>query len=243
MDTVRSIDRHASADEAMAILEEDGAVIYRQVVDDEVVDRVNAELEPFLSRAYYGEGEFWGNKTKRVSSLVAKSKSYGEELATCPQILGVMDRLLLPRCERYQLHVTQAVRIGPGQGLQIIHRDDALMPFRHPGPQCLCNTMWALTDFTIRERRHQRGSGKPCLGRRHLPRRRHAEGLCRHAARLVPDLSGLGLSRRWPEQYRGRVAHRRDYRLQPGMATPGGEPVSCGPSGRSAQTCAKTCNT
>lgn len=148
MDTVRSIDRHASADEAMAILEEDGAVIYRQVVDDEAIDRVNAELEPYLSRAYYGEGEFWGDKTKRVSSLVAKSKSYGEELATCPQILGVMDRLLLPRCERYQLHVTQAVRIGPGQGLQIIHRDDALMPFRHPGPQCLCNTMWALTDFT-----------------------------------------------------------------------------------------------
>ena len=53
--------------------------------------------------------------TKRVSSLVAKSKTYGEELATCPQILGVMDRVLLPRCERYQLHVTQAVRIGPTQ--------------------------------------------------------------------------------------------------------------------------------
>ena len=149
MNEVRSIDRHASADEAMAILEQDGAVIYRQVVDDEVVDRVNAELEPFLSRAYYGEGEFWGDKTKRVSSLVAKSKTYGEELATCPQILGVMDRLLLSHCERYQLHVTQAVRIGPGQGLQIIHRDDALMPFRHPGPQCLCNTMWSLTDFTV----------------------------------------------------------------------------------------------
>ena len=149
MNEVRSIDRHTSADEAMAILSEDGAVIYRQVVDDEVVDKVNAELDPFLSRAYYGEGEFWGNKTKRVSSLVAKSKTYGEELATCPQILGVMDQLLLPRCERYQLHVTQAVRIGPGQGLQIIHRDDALMPFRHPGPQCLCNTLWALTDFTI----------------------------------------------------------------------------------------------
>ena len=149
MDEVRSLGRRASTDEAMAVLEEDGAVILRNLVDDDVVDRVNEELEPYLARAYFGEGEFWGHKTQRVSSLIAKSTTYGEELATAPQILAVMDRLLLPRCERYQLHVTQAVKIAPGEGRQIMHRDDGLMPFRHPGPQCLCNTMWALSDFTI----------------------------------------------------------------------------------------------
>ncbi len=149
MDEVRSLERDASTDEAMAILEEDGAVIFRSLVDDDVMDRVNEELEPYLGRAYFGEGEFWGRKTRRVSSLIAKSKTYGEELATAPQILAVMDRLLLPRCERYHLHVTQAVRIAPGEGRQIVHRDDGLIPFRHPGPQCLCNTMWALSDFTV----------------------------------------------------------------------------------------------
>lgn len=149
MAEVRSIDRTTSTDAAMTILEEDGAVIVRNLVDDDVIDRVNEELEPYLGRAHFGEGEFWGYRTKRVSSLVAKSKTYGEELATSPQILAVMDRLLLPRCERYHLHVTQAVRIGPGEGRQIVHRDDGLMPFRHPGPQCLCNTMWALSDFTV----------------------------------------------------------------------------------------------
>ena len=144
MAEICSIDRDASAEEAMKILDRDGAVIYRNVVDGDVIDRVSEELEPFLKRAFDGEGEFWGYKTKRVASLIAKSPTYGTALATCPQILGVMDKLLLPHCERYQLHVTQAVRIRPGEGRQIVHRDDALMPFRHPGPQSLCNTMWSL---------------------------------------------------------------------------------------------------
>jgi len=148
MKHVRSIDRNTSTDEAMAILEADGAVVYRNLVDDDVIDAVAAELDPYLQRAFNGEGDFWGYKTKRVAALVAKSATYGTHLATNPAILAVMDRLLKPHCERYQLHVTQAVRIGPGEGRQIIHRDDALMPFRHPGPQCLCNTMWALSDFT-----------------------------------------------------------------------------------------------
>jgi ectoine hydroxylase-related dioxygenase (phytanoyl-CoA dioxygenase family) len=148
MAEVRSIDRNTPAEEAMAILKEDGAVVYRNLVDEDVIDQVRRELEPYLERAYNGEGEFWGYKTKRISSLIAKSKTYGEELATNPRILAVMDQLLLPHCARYHLHVTQAVAIGPGEGQQIIHRDDGLMPFRHPGPQSLCNTMWALTDFT-----------------------------------------------------------------------------------------------
>ena len=79
---------------------------------------------------------------------MAKSRTFAERVAPNPVILAVMDRLLGPRCERYQLHVTQTVNIGPGEGEQILHRDDGLLPFVHPGPQALCNTIWALTDFT-----------------------------------------------------------------------------------------------
>jgi len=148
MSEVRQIDAGTSADAAMEILQTEGAVIYRNLIGAEQIARVRGEIQPYLERAYNGEGEFWGRKTKRVSALVAKSKSFGTEIATHPTVLAVMDRLLLPSCSRYQLHVTQAVHIGPGQGLQIIHRDDALLPFRHPGPQALTNTMWAMTDFT-----------------------------------------------------------------------------------------------
>ena len=146
---ITTISPDTSADSAMEILERDGAVIYERVLDAGVMDAIQAELDPYLGRAYLGEGEFWGYKTKRTAALVAKSPTFGTKVATNPQVLAVMDRLLAPRCQRYQLHVTQAVAIGPGEKGQFLHRDDTLLPFAHPGPQALCNTMWALTDFTV----------------------------------------------------------------------------------------------
>ncbi len=148
MAKVQSIDRNTSADTAMEILERDGVVIYQHLLDDDVMDQVQSELDDYLARAYNGEGEFWGFKTKRFGALVAKSRTFAEQCAPNPQILAVMDQLLGPRCECYQLHVTMLVHIGPNESAQIMHRDDGLLPFTHPGPQGLCNTMWALTDFT-----------------------------------------------------------------------------------------------
>ena len=159
MAAIVSISADTSADSAMEILERDGAVIYERVLDDATMDRIQGELDPFLGRAYLGEGEFWGYKTKRTAALVAKSRTFGEKVATNPQVLSVMDRLLGPRCDRFQLHVTQAVAIGPGEKGQFLHRDDSLLPFAHPGPQSLCNTMWALTDFTA-----QNGATNVILG-------------------------------------------------------------------------------
>ncbi len=148
MARLKSITAETPLDEAMAILEEDGAVIYERLLDDAVMARIGQELDDYLQRSHLGEGEFWGFKTKRVGALVAKSRTFAEEVAPNPTVLSVMERLLGPRCERFQLHVTQSVNIGPGEGAQILHRDDGLLPFVHPGPQALCNTMWALTDFT-----------------------------------------------------------------------------------------------
>ena len=148
MAEIQSIDRNTSAEEAMEILERDGAVIYHQLLDETVMDSIEVELDDYMARASNGEGEFWGFKTKRFGALVAKSRTFAEQCAPNPQILAVMDKLLLPRCERYQLHVTMLTHIGPDETPQILHRDDGLLPFEHPGPESLCNTMWALTDFT-----------------------------------------------------------------------------------------------
>ena len=148
MPEIQSIDKNTYADAAMEILERDGVVIYKNLLDAEVMDNVQADLDTYLARAQNGEGEFWGFKTKRFGALVTKSRTFAEQCAPNPQILAVMDRLLGPRCERYQLHVTMLVHIGPNESPQIMHRDDGLLPFTHPGPQGLCNTMWALTDFT-----------------------------------------------------------------------------------------------
>jgi len=147
-DKVLSVSPETPVEEIMAILDRDGAVILERALDSETMDAVQSELFPYMQRAYKGEGDFWGFETKRIAALVAKSPTFARRVAPHPKVMEVMDRLLLPRCERYHLHVTQAVAIGPGEKAQIMHRDDGLMPFTHPGPQVLCNTMWALTDFT-----------------------------------------------------------------------------------------------
>ena len=49
MASIQSIDRNTSADQAMAILESDGVVIYRNLLDDEVMDRVQSELDTYIA--------------------------------------------------------------------------------------------------------------------------------------------------------------------------------------------------
>jgi hypothetical protein len=46
----------------------------------------------------------------------------GEPVAD-PLLLGAATRFLAPWCERIQLHLTQAIRLKPGQPAQMIHRD------------------------------------------------------------------------------------------------------------------------
>src|SRR5581483_5534546 len=41
-----------------------------------------------------------------------------------------------------------SISIGPGEDAQPIHADDQLIPIPKPHPPTVCNTMWALTDFT-----------------------------------------------------------------------------------------------
>ena len=151
MAEIQTFDKNTPIDEVMDTLERDGAAICHELLDADTMDQVQADLDSYVERACNGEGEFWGFKTKRFGALVAKSKTFAEQVAPDSRILSVMDRLLGPHCQngQFQLHVTQLVRIGPNEYSQTMHRDDWLMPFTQPGPQCFCSTMWALTDFTV----------------------------------------------------------------------------------------------
>jgi len=39
--------------------------------------------------------------------------------------------------------------IGPGEESQMLHVDDGVYQFPRPHPNLVCNTMWALSDFTL----------------------------------------------------------------------------------------------
>ena len=51
-------------------------------------------------------------------------------------------------CGQYQLNLTQAIQIGPGEPQQIMHPDDPLFPYVHPGYEAMINCMWAVDEFT-----------------------------------------------------------------------------------------------
>jgi len=126
----------------------DGAVIIADLLNDELRAQVHDELEPYVAATPGGRDDFTGRLTSRTGALVARSEST-RELVTHPLIVELANRFLAPYTNRIQLHLTQVIRIGPGQGKQPLHRDrlawGGYIP-REIEPQF--NTIWAMTDFT-----------------------------------------------------------------------------------------------
>ena len=149
MKDLRRLSPNAGIDEAMAILGEDGAVIIERLAPAATMDLIERELAPDWDGIPVGGSEFLGVRTKRATSLIAKSRGCGA-LATNPFVLATIQRVLAPMCKTYHLHVTNGVRVYPGETRQFLHRDDELFHsyIPRPGPQMLTNVIWALGDFT-----------------------------------------------------------------------------------------------
>jgi hypothetical protein len=135
------------ADTVHAVLERDGALVLDEVLSAEAVDALVEEIRPYVEATKPGRDVFSGFNTTRTGALVARSPRCREAVAD-PRILALCDRLLLPNCQRYQLHLTQLIRIMPGQPAQSIHRDRWAWGKHMDRVEPQLNTIWALTDFT-----------------------------------------------------------------------------------------------
>ena len=138
----------AGDEEIRDSLKREGCVIFENVIDHDIIDRMLAELRPYMERKPTGNGDFSGFHTKRLHSLFAKS----EELPAFilhPKVTQAADLALLPFCDSYQLNSNSITAIGPGETVQPLHRDDLLYPLAHPSERnACCTAFWALTDFT-----------------------------------------------------------------------------------------------
>ena len=138
----------ASADDVVGALRADGAVIVDDLADAELLDRLDAELAPWLAQTPLGTEDFAGRSTRRTGALVARCPA-ARELLRHPLVLAATAQLL-DGATTFHVHLTQAIAIGPGQPAQPIHRDQWAFDF-FPFPadhHVQCNTIWALTDFT-----------------------------------------------------------------------------------------------
>ncbi|MBW0149715.1 MAG: phytanoyl-CoA dioxygenase family protein [Phenylobacterium sp.] len=134
---------------AMAeVLDRDGALILDRVLTPEAVAGMVAELSPYVAATPAGRDGFTGVRTTRTGALVARSPAV-RDAVTDPRIARMCEHLLKANCERWQLHLTQLIRIMPGQGAQPIHRDRWAWGAHLKGIEPQLNTIWALTDFTV----------------------------------------------------------------------------------------------
>lgn len=129
------------------ILERDGCIVITDLLDADETVLLRQQLELNFAEIPSCNGDFFGYATKRMSGVIRKS-TVAQKMATLAPILGVMDHFLLQFCREYQLNLTQAIQIHPGEPAQIIHTDELLFPFDHPGKQAMLNCMWAVDDFT-----------------------------------------------------------------------------------------------
>ncbi|MFT7475316.1 MAG: ectoine hydroxylase-related dioxygenase (phytanoyl-CoA dioxygenase family) [Verrucomicrobiales bacterium] len=126
-----------------------GYAIIDELVSNELLDLFAAEAASHIEASRGGGDDYDGAHTRRTGALIAKVPA-SRELVMHPVALAVAEGLL-SQASAIQLLLTQIITIDPGETQQKLHRDQMmfdLYPFP-PNYHVQCNTMWALTDFTI----------------------------------------------------------------------------------------------
>lgn len=137
----------SSTDAILDVIHRDGAVILEGALDAEARSRLLAETRPYIDTTRHGRDDFAGRSTTRTGALVARSPTC-REMVLDPRVLACAKQFLAPYCLKIQLHLTQIIRLEPGQGAQFIHRDRWAWGKYLKDVEPQFNTIWALTDFT-----------------------------------------------------------------------------------------------
>jgi ectoine hydroxylase-related dioxygenase (phytanoyl-CoA dioxygenase family) len=136
----------ATRDKHLEAVRRDGFTIVENAIEPDLIDGLNEALDR-LERdldARPAMNSFEGHHTVRIYNLLA----YGEpftKVPVHPNVLPVIDGVLDPGCLISSL---SSIAIDPGETAQPIHADDMVIPLEKPHRPIVCNSMWALTDFT-----------------------------------------------------------------------------------------------
>jgi ectoine hydroxylase-related dioxygenase (phytanoyl-CoA dioxygenase family) len=124
----------------------DGYTIIENAVDPELIDALATDVRRLEHELDIkpANNSFEGEKTLRIYNLLVYGKLY-EQIPVYETVLPVVEGVLDRGCLVSSL---STITILPGESAQPIHSDDQLIPLPKPHPPTVCNTMWALTDFT-----------------------------------------------------------------------------------------------
>lgn len=140
-DLIDSTERHA------ATLLEQGYCVVPRALPRRTIQALDDDLAPQFVRTPFGQGGFYGATTKRFGRLLVRSH-HAAALVQHALVLGIVQKVLSPWCERFQLNVTQAIAIHPGAPAQLPHRDQDMWRGPVGEIEYLVNVIWPLTSFT-----------------------------------------------------------------------------------------------
>ncbi|XOV89680.1 MAG: phytanoyl-CoA dioxygenase family protein [Pseudomonadota bacterium] len=128
-------------------IRQDGYAIMENAIPADFRAEICAELDRLEQVRPGGDippGPFTGQVTRRWFDLLNDGDVW-QRVAIHPWILQVLPRVL---GEGFLLSTMGSAVVGDGEPAQPIHVDDGVYAFPRPHPNLVCNTMWALSDFT-----------------------------------------------------------------------------------------------
>jgi len=125
---------------------ERGYTILEGVIEPDLVDAMSAALLRLEAELAIKPGAnlFEGDHTIRIYNLLAHDRVF-ERVPVHGAVLPIVEQVLDRGCLVSSL---SSISIDPGEDAQPIHADDTLINLPRPHPAVVCNSMWALTDFT-----------------------------------------------------------------------------------------------
>jgi ectoine hydroxylase-related dioxygenase (phytanoyl-CoA dioxygenase family) len=153
---LRTVDDEAIERYAEAV-DQDGWAVVPDAIDLGLCDAIAEDLLRLEKDLGIGPGDnlFEGIHTTRIYNLLVQGPIY-ERIPVHPNVLPIVEKVLDPGLLISSL---SSIAIGPDQTAQPIHSDDQLIPLPKPHPPIICNTMWAITDFT-----EENGATRLCPG-------------------------------------------------------------------------------
>ncbi|NOX51203.1 MAG: phytanoyl-CoA dioxygenase family protein, partial [Gammaproteobacteria bacterium] len=127
-------------------IEEQGYTLIENALPSELVDAVSEALLRLETEFSVQPGcnLFEGNHTIRIYNLLARDPIF-QQVPVHPLILPIIENVLDKGCLVSSL---SSISIDSGERAQPIHADDTLIGLPRPHQAVVCNSMWALTDFT-----------------------------------------------------------------------------------------------
>ena len=124
----------------------DGFTMVEDAIEPALIEALHetlSRLERELDAKPAANG-FEGRNTVRIYNLLAHGEVFAQ-VPTHASVLPIVEGVLDAGCLISSL---SSIAIDPGETAQPIHADDMVIPLDKPHRPIVCNSMWALTDFT-----------------------------------------------------------------------------------------------